>query len=45
VTVEKEALIRQLAAEGHAKAVIGRTVGVSRKTIHEVLKRSAPDAV
>jgi DNA invertase Pin-like site-specific DNA recombinase len=42
VTLEKERLIRQLAAEGHERAAIARVVGVSRKTIWQVLKRPAP---
>jgi DNA invertase Pin-like site-specific DNA recombinase len=45
VTIEKERVIRQLAAEGHARAVIARTVGVSRMHVWRVLKRPAPDAV
>jgi DNA invertase Pin-like site-specific DNA recombinase len=45
VTVEKERLIRQLAAEGHARAVIARTVGLSRMHVWRVLKRPDPDAV
>jgi DNA invertase Pin-like site-specific DNA recombinase len=39
VTVEREELVKRLAAEGHKKAAIARTVGLSRKTVWQLLKK------
>jgi DNA invertase Pin-like site-specific DNA recombinase len=38
LSVEKEALIRQLHAEGHAIAAIARLVGLSRKSVYKALE-------
>jgi DNA invertase Pin-like site-specific DNA recombinase len=38
LTMEKEALIRQLHAEGKAIAAIARLVGLSRKSIYKALE-------
>jgi DNA invertase Pin-like site-specific DNA recombinase len=40
VTEEKEAVVLGMNKEGHTIARIGRTVGVTRKTIYEVLERN-----
>lgn len=41
LTEEKEAVIRQLHAEGKAVASIARMVGLTRKTIYRALARDA----
>jgi hypothetical protein len=38
LSVEKEALIRQLHAEGKAIAAIARLVGLSRKSVYKALE-------
>jgi DNA invertase Pin-like site-specific DNA recombinase len=40
LTAEKDALIRQLHAEGKAIAAIARLVGLTRKTIYKALKQA-----